>query len=138
MQNIENGKGLLKFKELLIQQGGNANIIDDYSILALSECKLYLKAQQKGYISAMDTEMIGRASQQTGAGRKQKTDNIDFGAGIVMKKRIGDSVQKGDIIAEIYSSEQQKCQSALELLQCAISIADNTTVSTPLILDIIS
>ena len=86
----------------------------------------------------MDTEMIGRASQQTGAGRKQKTDNIDFGAGIVMKKRIGDSVQKGDIIAEIYSSEQQKCQSALELLQCAISIADNTTVSTPLILDIIS
>ena len=55
-----------------------------------------------------------------------------------MKKRIGDSVQKGDIIAEIYSSEQQKCQSALELLQCAISIADNTTVSTPLILDIIS
>ncbi len=138
LQNIENGKGLLKFKELLIQQGGNANIIDDYSILALSECKLYLKAQQKGYISAMDTEMIGRASQQTGAGRKQKTDNIDFGAGIVMKKRIGDSVQKGDIIAEIYSSEQQKCQSALELLQCAISIADNTTVSTPLILDIIS
>lgn len=138
LQNIENGKGLLKFKELLIQQGGNANIIDDYSILALSECKLYLKAQQKGYISAMDTEMIGRASQQTGAGRKQKTDNIDFGAGIVMKKRIGDSVQKGDIIAEIYSSEQQKCQSALELLQCAISVADNTTVSTPLILDIIS
>jgi len=69
---------------------------------------------------------------------KQKTDNIDFGAGIVMKKRIGDSVQKGDIIAEIYSSEQQKCQSALKLLQCAISIADNTTVSTPLILDIIS
>ena len=50
--------------------------------------------------------MIGRASQQTGAGRKQKTDNIDFGAGIVMKKRIGDSA-KGDIIAEIYSSEQQ-------------------------------
>lgn len=137
LQNIENGKGLLKFKELLKQQGGDVNIIDDYSILALSECKLCLKAQQQGYISAMDTEMIGRASQQTGAGRKQKTDAIDFGAGIVMKKRIGDSVQKEEVIAELYSSNEQKCQSALELLQCAITITDKPSASTPLILDII-
>ena len=137
LQNIENGKGLLKFKEFLKQQGGDVNIIDDYSILALSECKLCLKAQQQGYISAMDTEMIGKASQQTGAGRKQKTDIIDFGAGIVMKKRIGDSVQKGEVIAELYSSNEQKCQSALKLLQCAITITDKPSASTPLILDII-
>ena len=137
LQNIENGKGLLKFKEFLKQQGGDVNIIDDYSILALSECKLCLKAQQQGYISAMDTEMIGKASQQTGAGRKQKTDIIDFGAGIVMKKRIGDRVKKGEVIAELYSSNEQKCQSALKLLQCAITITDKPSASTPLILDII-
>ncbi|NDO46687.1 thymidine phosphorylase [Clostridium sp. MD294] len=138
LQNIENGKGLLKFEELLKQQYGDSNIIYDYSILALSDFKLCLKAQQQGYISAMDTETIGRASQQTGAGRKQKTDSIDFGAGIIMKKRIGDSVQKGEVIAEIYSSNEQKCQSALELLQYAVTIADTPPISTPLILDIIS
>ena len=138
LQNIENGKGLLKFKELLKQQGGDTNIIDDYSILTLSNCKLCLKAQQQGYIFAMDTETIGRASQQTGAGRKQKTDSIDFGAGIVMKKRIGDSIQKGEVIAEVYSSNEQKCQSALKLLECAVTIADTPPISTPLILDIIS
>ena len=138
LQNIQNGKGLEKFKQLLQQQSADTNIIHDYNLLALSPCKLLLKANASGYIYAVDTDCIGMASQQTGAGRKQKTDAIDFGAGIILKKRIGDVVEKGEILAEVYSSSEQKCQSAVLLLQNAIHISNIAPDTSPLILDIIS
>lgn len=138
LQNIQNGKGLEKFKQLLQQQSADTNVIYDYSLLALSSYKLLLKANSSGYIYAMDTDCIGMASQQTGAGRKQKTDSIDFGAGIILKKRIGDTVEKGEVLAEVYSSNEQKCQSAISLLQNAIHISNIAPSSSPLILDVIS
>lgn len=138
LQNIQNGKGLEKFKQLLQQQSADTNVIYDYSLLALSSCKSLLKANSSGYIYAMDTDCIGMASQQTGAGRKQKTDSIDFGAGIILKKRIGDTVEKGEVLAEVYSSNEQKCQSAISLLQNAIHISNIAPSSSPLILDVIS
>ena len=138
LQNIQNGKGLEKFKQLLQQQSADVNVIYDYSLLPLSSCKLLLKSNSNGYIYAMDTDCIGMASQQTGAGRKQKTDSIDFGAGIILKKRIGDVVEKGEVLAEVYSSSEQKCQSAISLLQNAIHISNIAPNTSPLILDIIS
>lgn len=138
LENIKNGKGLAKLKELIEQQSGDSNIINDYGLLPLSKCKLCLKAAEDGYIYDMDTASIGRASQETGAGRKQKTDIIDFGAGIVLKKRLGDRVQKDEILAEVYSSTEQKCQNAISLLQKAIIIKDTPPEPTKLILDVIS
>lgn len=138
LENIKNGKGLAKLKELIQQQSGNSDVINDYTILPISNYKMCLKATTSGYIYDMDTAGIGRASQQTGAGRKQKTDVIDFGAGIVLKKRLGDSVTENEVIAEVYSSTEQKCQSALSLLQNAISIQNIPPKQTPLILDVIS
>lgn len=138
LKNIKNGKGLAKLKELIEQQSGDSNIITDYSLLPLSKCKLCFKAAEDGYLYDMDTASIGRASQETGAGRKQKTDIIDFGAGIVLKKRLGDRVQKNEILAEVYSSTEQKCQNAISLLQKAIVIKDTPPKPTKLILDVIA
>lgn len=72
LENIRNGKGLAKFKELLIQQGGDVRVIADYSLLPLAEEKWEVKATKSGYLTRMDTAMIGRASQETGAGRMFK------------------------------------------------------------------
>ncbi len=138
LQQIQNGKGLTKFKELLHQQGGNIKVIDDYSLLPLSEYRLSLTASTSGYIQSMDTASIGRASQQTGAGRKEKTDKIDFGAGIILKKRIGDKVEKGDVLAQIYSCSQERAQKALSIVQNAIVIGDICPSQPKLLLDIIT
>ncbi len=137
-ENINNGKGLEKFKELLLQQGGNTNVINDYSLLPLSSEKLVLKSDKTGYIYSMNTAEIGRASLETGAGRASKADNIDFGAGIIMKVRIGDYVNEGDEIAEIYSSTAEKCSSSSKYLKAAIEIKDQKPEAPKLILDIIS
>ena len=61
LENIRNGKGLAKFKELLIQQGGDVRVIADYSLLPLAEEKWEVKATKSGYLTRMDTAMIGRA-----------------------------------------------------------------------------
>ena len=136
-ENIANGKGLAKFRELLIQQGGNPDIIEDYSLLPLSPSKLEVKSNTDGYICSMNTAEIGRASLETGAGRASKADPIDFGAGIIMKVRIGDKVKKGDVIAEIYSATDEKCSSAAVYLSDAVEIRSETPRKPKLILDII-
>ena len=136
-ENIANGKGLAKFRELLIQQGGNPDIIEDYSLLPLSPSKLEVKSNTDGYIYSMNTAEIGRASLETGAGRDAKTDPIDPGAGIIMKVRIGDMVKKGDTIAEIYSAVNEKCISAAAYLRDAVEISDEAPKQPKLILDII-
>lgn len=137
LEKIKNGSGLDKFRELLIQQGGNPSIIDDYSLLPISNEKLSVTACCDGYVYSMNTAEIGRASLETGAGRASKADKIDFGAGIIMKVRIGDYVHKGDIIAEIYSSSKDRCLSASKYLEQAIEINDKKPENPKLILDII-
>ena len=136
-ENIANGKGLAKFRELLIQQGGDPGIIDDYSLLPVSPARIEVKAGADGYIYSVNTAEIGRASLETGAGRASTADPIDFGAGIIMKVRIGDKVKKGDTIAEIYSAVNEKCVSAAAYLRDAVEISDEAPKQPKLILDII-
>nr|WP_294680583.1 thymidine phosphorylase [uncultured Anaerotignum sp.] len=131
LENIKNGKGLAKFKELLTQQGGDVRVIADYSLLPLAEEKWEVKAAQSGYLTRMDTAMIGRASQETGAGRMFKGQPLDFGAGIIMKKRIGDAVAAGEALAVVYSASREQCSSAAEFLQKAITIEDATLQEKP-------
>lgn len=137
-ENINNGKGLEKFKELLLQQGGNTDIIDNYTLLPISSQKLVLKADKPGYIYSMNTAEIGRASLETGAGRASKADKIDFGAGIIMNVRIGDYVNVNDQLAVIYSATAEKCASSAKYLSSAIEIKHEKPEEPKLILDIIS
>lgn len=137
LENIQNGKGLAKFRELLVQQGGDPAIIDDYSLLPHSPAKTVVTADRDGYIYSMNTAGIGRASLETGAGRAAKEDAIDFGAGIIMKVRLGDQVKKGDPLGEIYSATEEKCLSASRYFKDSITIKDERPSIPKLILDII-
>lgn len=136
-ENIENKKGLEKFREMIIQQGGNPNIIDNYSLLPHCEHEYKVISEYSGYITETNTALIGRASLETGAGRSYKEQELDYGAGIIMKKRIGDKVEKGETIALIYSSSEEKCVSAGEFIKKAIKIEKDKKEIPPLILDTI-
>ena len=81
--------------------------------------------------------MIGRASQLTGAGRKTKTDKIDYGAGIVMNVRIGDKIKIKDVLATVYSSDSEKCHEAVKILSDAITIKKSKPKEKSFIIDII-
>ena len=137
-QQIDNGAGIAKFRELLIQQGGNPAIIEQPDLLPLSPCSLEVKAEKSGYLTHMDTAKIGRASQETGAGRAFKEQPLDFGAGIITKKRLGDYVETGEVLAVIYSAKDEACASAAEIFQSALTISAEKAPLPPLVLNIIS
>lgn len=137
-QQIDNGAGIAKFRELLIQQGGNPAIIKQPDLLPLSPCSLEVRAEKSGYLTHMDTAKIGRASQETGAGRAFKEQPLDFGAGIITKKRLGDYVEAGEVLAVIYSAKDEACASAAEIFQSALTISAEKAPLPPLVLNIIS
>ncbi len=137
LSQIQNKKGLKKFEELLLQQGGNPNILEDYSLLPLSSETFSVTAKESGYLYSMNTAEIGRASVTTGAGRLTKEASIDLGAGIIMKKQIGDYVEKGDTLAVIYSTSSEKSNLAGNIMDAAINIQQHKPMQPPLILDII-
>jgi len=136
-ENIKNKKGLEKFKELIISQKGNPEIINDYSLLPKTEYKKELISEFSGYISGTDTYNIGKASCETGAGRKTKADKIDYGAGIILKHSLGDKVKKGDVLAEIYAGSEERCENAEKILRNCIKISENPPNPQKTILKII-
>ena len=138
LEQIKNGQGLAKLEELLIQQGGNPAVLEDTSLLPLSACMHTLAAPSSGYLTQMDTAKIGRAAQETGAGRMYKGQTLDFGAGIILKKRLGEPVEKGEPLAILYSATEGKCRAAAEILAQAITISPQPAPVPPLILDIIA
>ena len=75
--------------------------------------------------------MIGRASQETGAGRMFKGQPLDFGAGIMMKKRTGDAIATSETLAVVYSESKEKCDSAAAFLKKAITIAEKQAAEQP-------
>ncbi len=135
--NIKNGEGLKKFRELIKQQGGDPNVIDDYSLLKKSKYSHEIKALKSGFINKVNCEGVGLASVALGAGRVEKTDVIDYGAGIIIKKRIGDKVEKGDVIAIMYADNEEKFIESENIFYESYNISDLEPVIEPLIFKVI-
>ncbi len=99
---IEDGSAFEKMKEWIAAQGGDVSQIEDTSLLPRAKFGFDVLSDADGYITEMNAEEIGKASVMLGAGRASKEDKIDYAAGIVIHKRVGDEVKKGDLIATLY------------------------------------
>jgi pyrimidine-nucleoside phosphorylase len=106
--NLAQKKGLEKLAELINAQGGNAAVIKHPDLLPQSKTKIEVTAGAAGFIEKIDALEIGMASKLLGAGRKTKTDPIDHSAGILLKKKVGDAVQKGEPLAVFYSDGDRR------------------------------
>lgn len=131
---LESGKAFEKLKEMVKAQGGDVSVIEDNSKFESSKVAKGLAAAQEGYIYSMDTEKCGIASMILGAGREKKEDTIDYSAGVIIHKKIGDYVKRGDLIASLYSSSEEKCINSSRLLGEAIKISSVEPVVKPIVL----
>ncbi len=131
---VESGRAIKKFAELIEKQGGNTAVIDDYSAFPQVKHKFDFVAETSGYISHMKTDAIGVASLELGAGRETKESIIDYAAGIYFNKKTGDKVEKGDVIATLYTNKEEKLPQACSLLKQAIVLSDSQPDKLPLIL----
>ena len=134
---MEDGRGLAKLGEFIEVQGGNSEVINDYSLFPQHSITAELKADKAGYVHGIEARKIGLASQQTGAGRATKEDEIDLSAGIKVMKKVGDEVKSGDVLAVFYGNDQKKLDSAMKIADEAFEIADEPCDAPKLIKDII-
>lgn len=132
-QQIANGEAFAKLKEMVQAQGGDTSVLDDPSRFDRSNVCYEVLAQREGFLYAMDTEKCGIASVELGAGREKKEDPIDYSAGIVLRKKVGDFVRKGEVLASFYSSEESKCRTAEQTFTQALRIQDARPEQTALI-----
>lgn len=134
---LSTGKALDKFREFVSGQGGNPDITRDHGLLPQAGSFLDVKAETGGYISRLDAMRIGLASQHTGAGRQRKDDKIDMSAGIVLKRKLGDIVSKGDVICTVYGNDRNRIEAGAKEAAGAFEITEEKPGSTSLIKKII-
>ncbi|KXU15746.1 Pyrimidine-nucleoside phosphorylase [Streptococcus mitis] len=100
-QHLENGQALAKFEEMVKAQGGDLE--DLYRPVNVAHV-VEIPAQETGVISALPAMEFGLYAMRLGAGRAVKSDALDYETGIVFEKKVGDSVQKGEIVAKVYTN----------------------------------
>ncbi|NMM65164.1 pyrimidine-nucleoside phosphorylase [Clostridium sp. P21] len=106
LESIKNGKALEKFKMFLENQGGDASIADNPEKLPQAKYKIEVPAKESGFVSNMVADEIGIAAMLLGAGRATKEDKIDLAVGIMLRKKVGDKVEKGESLMTIYSNRE--------------------------------
>ena len=134
MNVIENGKALEIFGSMIEAQGGDKSVIDDpWKVMELARNVYEYKANVDGYIAEVDAYKVGMAVVDLGGGRAKKTDPIDHSVGIKVIKKIGDRVEKGDVLMLIYYNDSNRLEAALNRLKNTYSIKDELIERPPVI-----
>jgi len=131
---IEKRTALNKLIEMVIRQGGDPKVIEDTSKLPRAEFRAEWKAEKSGFVEKMNAERLGIASVLLGAGRKTKEEAIDPAAGIELVKKTRDKVEKGETIAFLYASDENRIHEALQVLKSSIVIGPEPVPEKPMIL----
>ncbi|WFE14115.1 pyrimidine-nucleoside phosphorylase [Bacillus atrophaeus] len=103
---MKNGKALEKFKDFLKNQGGDSSVVDDPSKLPQAAYKIDVPAKEAGVVSEIVADEIGVAAMLLGAGRATKEDDIDLAVGIILRKKVGDKVEKGEALVTLYANRE--------------------------------
>jgi len=104
---MKDGSALETFKTFLAAQGGDASVVDDPSKLPQAKYMIELEAKEDGYVSEIVADAVGTAAMWLGAGRATKESTIDLAVGLVLRKKVGDAVKKGESLVTIYSNREQ-------------------------------
>lgn len=126
------GRGLAKFREMVVAQGGDGRQVDDPDLLPKARFVEPLEARQSGYIAAMDTSELGWVCVRCGGGRMVKSDEIDPGVGFVLPVKIGDYIEAGQEIGQIHAGDEMILQQAERDIPAAITVSDEPVLPQPL------
>lgn len=134
---IESGRAWQVFLSMVEQQGGDVSYMEHPEKLPTAPFAAEYQAKESGYITSMDTEGFGVAAGILGAGRSRKEDQIDFSAGIVLRHKINDLVQKGDVLATLHTSTKELAGKAAERLDGCYGFSNVKTEPVRLIGDVV-
>ncbi len=134
---LSSGQAFEKFKEMVQAQGGDIRYVEHPEFFERDAFEGEVLAAEDGFLSGMDTEKIGVAAGLLGAGRETKDSIIDMSAGIYLKKKIGDTVKKGEPIAICYAGTKEKLNRGMAMFESSIRYSKEAPRIPKLIVDII-
>jgi len=123
-EKLTNGGCYSKFLAIVENQGGDVSVIKNINSYKQAKLSDEIRANKDGFINKMDSLKAGLASVELGCGRKHVHDKIDYSAGILLHKKIGDKVKKGDTIYSLYGETAEKIHSCLKLLEESLEITE--------------
>lgn len=137
LRTIKDGSALNKLAEFIYSQGGDESAVYDPNLLPSARIVSSVKAPADGYVSAIRTDEIGMVSLTLGGGRETKESVIDLSVGLILHKKKGDAVRKGESLATLYANDEERLKRAEERFLGAYTISDTAPASTGLIKGIV-
>jgi pyrimidine-nucleoside phosphorylase len=137
---IGSGAAIAKLRELIDAQGGDIAVVDDTGKLPGAAKVVPVIAESKGYVAHIDAESIGIAAMLLGAGRATKDAAIDYGVGIVLRKKVGDPIAEGDTIADLYAqqADEKMLQEIAVRVQVAYRVEREAPARKPLVYAVVT
>ncbi|MEI3598445.1 MULTISPECIES: pyrimidine-nucleoside phosphorylase [unclassified Oceanobacillus] len=133
---INSGKAIETFKTMITAQGGDASIVDAPEKLPKSSYTFEVEAKEDGFVSEIIANEIGIAASLLGAGRLTKESEIDLAVGLVLNKKIGDEVKKGESLVTIHSNRED-VKDVIDKIYGSYSVSKEKIEKKPLIYDVI-
>lgn len=133
-QALASGKALETFVRMIEAQGGDPRVADEYRRLPHAPGNALFRATRGGFVTRMDAEALGRATNELGAGRAVVTDVVDHAVGIVLRVKPGDQVKEGDPLIELHHRHARGLEAAVALCETAVEIGDGPPALRPTIL----
>lgn len=138
METIESGKALNKLKEFVVAQGGDISPIDDTSLFPHAKYVIPVESDRDGVVCKIHSQNIGIIAMELGAGRATKESTIDLAVGLVLNKKRGEKVSKGDVIAYIHANDMEKAEKAKAKILESYVIEKDYEDNIPLIYEVVT
>jgi len=123
-QLIASGKAFDTFRQMVALQGGDTRAIDDPGRLPRAKFSQDVTSAKGGYVTSIDCEAVGHACVILGGGREKKEDTVDAAVGIVLQRKLGDSVGVGEPLCTVHFNSETRAARAIELLLQSYRISD--------------
>jgi pyrimidine-nucleoside phosphorylase len=137
-QKLVDGSGYRKLKEVVQAQGGNPQALDKFELLPNATGMREITSPRAGYVSVINAEDIGIASNMMGAGRDRKEDGIDPAVGVILEVKAGEKVDAGSVLCRLYYTSEEHVEEAAERVEDAFRISAQKPDERELILEVVS
>lgn len=136
-KHLVDGSGYRKLKQVVAAQGGNPQALDKFELLPNATGMREIASPRGGYVTSIDAEDIGVASNMIGAGRDKKEDSIDPAVGIILEVKTGEKVDAGSVLCRLYYTKEDRVEEAAEMVEDAFRISGQKPEERELILEVV-
>lgn len=131
---ISSGRALAKFREMVVNQGGDPAYVDEPERLVTAPVRAVVEAPIDGWVDAIESDELGTITMELGAGRRTHDDEIDHSVGLVLHAKVGTNVKAGDPLCEVHAARPEDLARVKDRLQSAFSISPRAPEPRPLVL----